>query len=422
MSPVSALDLTLSHAPTTIAAVLDAHAVRSVYQPLVDLFSDETVGYEALARGPKGSALEHPARLFAAAREAGLEDKLEWCCQRAALEGALRSGLSPGQALFVNLEPGVSMTNRPVQIAELGAAALARFPVFVELTERALTANPARLLATVARLRGIGARIALDDVGADTRSLALMPLLAPEVIKLDLRLVQEKPSQQVAEIVHAVSAEAERTGALVLAEGIETEAHRQTALALGASCGQGWLFGHPAELPEPGQAVSYAMPEPRPGTEGGGSPFEVVTSKRRTRRATKRLLLALSLQIEAQASSLGASAVLLSNFQELQHFTPRTAARYAHISLAAALVGVLGVGFSQTPAPGVRGVALDEADPLRGEWDVAVIGSHFAMVFVALDLGDKGPDMERRFDFAVTYNRELALEAARTMMGRVAAR
>ena len=422
MSPVSALDVPLSRAPTSIAAVIDGRAVRSVYQPLVDLFSGETVGYEALARGPKGCALERPDQLFAAAREAGLEDELEWSCQRAALEGALRGGLSPGQALFVNFEPGVSMVNRPVQIAELGAAALARFPVFVELTERALTANPAELLATVARLRGIGARIALDDVGADARSLALMPFLAPEVIKLDLRLVQENPSRQVAEIVHAVSAEAERTGALVLAEGIETEAHRQTALALGARYGQGWLFGRPAELPRPGQAVSDAMPEPRTGTEAAGSPFEVVTSKRRTRRATKRLLLALSLQIEAQASGLGASAVLLSTFQEAQYFTPLTAARYAHISLAAALVGALGVGLSQTPAASVRGVALDETDPLRGEWDVAVIGAHFAMAFVARELGDTGPDMERRFDLAVTYDRELALEAARAMMCRVAAR
>jgi len=422
MSHVSVLDVPLSRAPSSVAAVIDARAVRSVYQPLVDLYSGETVGYEALARGPKGSALERPDQLFAAAREAGLEEELEWSCQRAALEGALRSGLSPGQALFINLEPGVSMANRPTQMAELGAAARARFPIFAELTERALTANPAELLATVVRLRSIGVRIALDDVGADARSLALMPLLAPEVIKLDLRLVQENPSHQIAEIVHAVSAEAERTDALVLAEGIETEAHRQTALALGARYGQGWLFGRPAELPPPGRALSGSVPQPRTRTEVASSPFEVVSAERPTRRATKRLLLALSLQIEAQASGLGASAVLLSSFQEAQYFTPLTAARYARISLAAALVGALGVGFSQTPVAGVRGVGLEETDPLRGEWDVVVIGSHFAMAFVARELGDMGADMERRFDFAVTYDRELALEAARAMMARVAAR
>ncbi|HLH13582.1 MAG TPA: hypothetical protein VKV16_02250, partial [Solirubrobacteraceae bacterium] len=86
----------------------------------------------------------------------------------------------------------------------------------------------------------------------------------------------------------------------------------------------------------------------------------------------------------------------------------------------AALVGALGTCLSSRPAPGVRGVALDCADPLRGEWDVSVIGSHFAMAFAARELGDTGPDMDRRFDFAITYERELAIEAARSMMGRLA--
>ena len=396
--------------------------MRSVYQPLVDLYSGETVGFEALARGPQGSPLERPDQLFEAARAAGREAELEWQCQRAALEGALSSGLSDGQALFLNLEPGVSLADRPAFLSALTERALARFPIFVELTERDLADNPAELLAAVQRIRGLGARIALDDVGADPRSLALMPFLAPEVIKLDLRLVQENPSHQIAEIVHAVSAEAERTGALVLAEGIETEAHRQTALALGARYGQGWLFGRPAELPRVGPAISTPIPKPRRSLhDDEHSPFEVVTQDRATRRGTKRLLLALSLQIEAQAAGLGASAVVLSTFQEAAFFTSITAARYSRMSRAAALVGALGVGLSEQPVAGVRGVALDRADPLRGEWDVTVIAPHFAMAFVARELGDGGQDMERRFDFAVTYERDLAIGAARAMMSRLAA-
>jgi hypothetical protein len=221
--------------------------------------------------------------------------------------------------------------------------------------------------------------IALDDVGADPRSVALMPFLAPEVIKLDLALVQGDPSRQTAEIVHAVSAEAERTGALVLAEGIETEAHRQTALALGARYGQGWLFGRPAALERSEQAIINAIPRPRrKSRDHHQSPFEVVAQSRPTRRGDKRLLLALSLQIEAQASSLGASAVVLSAFQESQYFSAATRSRYSALSKEAALVSALGAGLSDEPAPGVRGAALDHADPLRHEWDVTVIGTHFA--------------------------------------------
>jgi len=250
-----------------------------------------------------------------------------------------------------------------------------------------------------------------------------MPFLAPDVIKLDLRLVQENPSRRVAEIVHAVSAEAERTGALVLAEGIETEQHRQTALALGARYGQGWMFGRPGELrPSDARQKSALSSASRARQLDRVSPFETVAAQRGVRRANKRLLLALSLQIEAQARGLGASAVVLSTFQQAPFFTAKTAARYTAMAEHAALVGALGVGLSERPADGVRGVALEQADPLRGEWDVTVIAPHFAMAFVARELDEGGgvADMERSFDFATTYDRELAIAAARAMMSRVA--
>jgi EAL domain-containing protein (putative c-di-GMP-specific phosphodiesterase class I) len=387
------------------------------------LYDGETVGYEALARGPVGSLFERPGALFEAAHAAGMEAEVDWECQRAALAGALETGLAQGQALFVNFEPRVLTVERPEWLAHLTDEALGRFAIFAEFTERSLTDRPAEMLAAVARLRRLGVGIALDDVGADPRSLALMPFLAPEMIKLDLRLVQENPSGQIAEIVHAVGAEAERTGALVLAEGIETEAHRQTALALGARYGQGWLFGRPAALEQAGRAAignAIARPRRKP-PDDHQTPFEVVAQSRPTRRGDKRLMLALSRQIEAQASSLGPSAVVLSAFQESQYFTAVTGARYSSMSNDAALVGALGVGLSEQPAPGVRGVALDLADPLRGEWDVTVIGPHFAMAFVARDLGDDCADMQRRFDFTITYDRELAVDAARAMMARLAA-
>jgi EAL domain-containing protein (putative c-di-GMP-specific phosphodiesterase class I) len=408
--------------PTSVADLVDRHGVRSAYQPLVDLYSGEIVGYEALARGPRGSRLERPDLLFEAARVAGLEREVEWECQRAALQGAVDAGLASGQALFVNVEPRLLRAERPAHIATLLDEALEGFSVFAEFTERSLTDRPAEVLAAVQRLRERGVGIALDDVGADPRSLALMPFLAPDVIKLDLRLVQENPTPQVAEIVHAISAEAERTGALVLAEGIETEQHRQTALSLGARYGQGWLFGHPGELRPATSAIESAISRP-PRAEhfAHASPFEAVAAHRPIRRGTKRLLLSLSLQIEAQAANLGSAAVILSTFQEAEFFTAKAAARYSRLSQRAALAGALGVGLSEQPAPGVRGVAIEHVDPLRGEWDVTVIAPHFAMAFVARELGDGGADMERRFDFATTYDRDLAIAAARALMSRVAA-
>jgi EAL domain-containing protein (putative c-di-GMP-specific phosphodiesterase class I) len=81
--------------------------------------------------------------------------------------------------------------------------------------------------------------VALDDVGADPLSLAFMPLLRPDAVKLDLRLVQQRPGPAVVEIMSAVNKYAEHSGALVLAEGIESEQHLTMARALGARLGQG---------------------------------------------------------------------------------------------------------------------------------------------------------------------------------------
>src|SRR3712207_8843954 len=73
-------------------------------------------------------------------------------------------------------------------------------------------------LPIVARVRELGWGIALDDVGADPMSLSFMPLLRPDVVKLDLRLVQGAPGPEVAQVMNAVNAYAESTGALVRSE------------------------------------------------------------------------------------------------------------------------------------------------------------------------------------------------------------
>jgi DICT domain-containing protein len=71
------------------------------------------------------------------------------------------------------------------------------------------------------------------------------------------------------------------------------------------------------------------------------------------------------------------------------------------------------------PAPAVRGVDLDDDDPLVGEWTVAVVGAHYAAALIGRDMGDGGPDLDRRFEFTVTHDPRLVLTAARSLLRRV---
>jgi EAL domain-containing protein (putative c-di-GMP-specific phosphodiesterase class I) len=402
-----------------------ATGIHSVYQPIVRLADRRVIAHEALARGPAGSPLESPDALFALAREEGLERALDWECWRAALRGGLEAGLGPDRALFVNVDPAAATSWVPEIDDPLLDDALRRFPLVVELTEKALPAHTTGLIPLAESLRRRGARIALGDVGTDPRSIALMPFLHPDVIKLDLKLMHDSPSREIAETAQAVAAEAERTGALILAEGIETEEHLRRARALGASYGQGWLFGRPGELrpgrrPGRGDDIFPVRRNAAKVPPSERTPFEIVAAKRPLRRADKELLLELSHAIESQTGSQASSTVVIGNFQEERHFTPATARRYAELATESALVAALGVGMGGEPAPGVRGVPLDADEPLRREWDVIVLGPHYGSAFVARDLGDELPDGERRFDYALTHDRNLVTEAARAMMRRLA--
>ncbi|GMA88863.1 hypothetical protein GCM10025868_41130 [Angustibacter aerolatus] len=236
--------------------------------------------------------------------------------------------------------------------------------------------------------------------------------------------MQDRPTADIAAVVNAVHAEAERSGTLVLAEGLETADHVLTARAYGATIGQGWHFARPGDLPAVGAVTAPTEREtvrisPRRDGRADVSPFDAVARTRTPRAADKRLLIAVSKHLEAQAHAAGDSAIVLSAFQDVRFLTPATKRRYAALAESCAFVAALGEDVPADPLPGVRGGALTGRDPLLGEWDIAVLGPHFAACLVARDLGDEGPDMERRFEFVLSHDRELTIRVAGSMMTRV---
>jgi diguanylate cyclase (GGDEF)-like protein/PAS domain S-box-containing protein len=402
-----------------LARILSTRSLTAVFQPIVEIESGRVVAYEALTRGPEGSELQRPDRLFAAATAAGCVPELDWLCRAVAVSAALEAGLARCASLFLNCEPTAIGTPCPPAHAALWDRAMAELDLVLEITERAVTERPADLYRVVEAHRQAGRGIALDDLGADVRSLALLPLIEPDVIKLDLRLVQDRPSVDQAAIVSAVAAERERTGAAILAEGIENEDHLAVARSLGATLGQGWHWGRPGPLPPQAKRQPLRRGIAR-RSSSGRTPFEVIAAHRPVAPATKRLLLPMSHHLENRALRIGEGAVLLAAFQDVKHFTANTARRYETLVRGASLVAAFGVGLSQEPLPGVRGADIGPGDPLAGEWSVLVIGPHFAGALVAQDLGDTGGrESDRRFSFATAYDRGLVIAAARTLISRI---
>ncbi|GAA4972977.1 diguanylate cyclase domain-containing protein [Kineococcus glutinatus] len=402
--------------------------LHAAYQPIVDLRSREVVAVEGLIRGARGPALVMPTELFARAAGQGDEAvrRLDESCVRTILTTA--AAAAAHGTVFINVEPVTLAELSRRTLAELASLVPAGVRVVVEVTERDLLREPARLLAGVDRVRELGWAVALDDVGAEPAALALMPFLHPDVIKLDLALVHARPTSQVAAIVNAVNAEAQRSGAVVLAEGIETPEHADRALAVGAALGQGWLFARAEPRPPSwGGARIPTGAEPAPPREGA-SAFELLARTRPAQPSTAALVGAVTRHVERQAMLLDDMTVVLACFQHADFLTDRTLRRYEALASVTALTAVLGPGVPAAPCTGVEGTALAPDDPLGRDWVVAVTSPHFAVALAARDTGaPRREDLPaggeggggRRMEYVLTYDRDEALAVARLLMGRV---
>ena len=238
-------------ASTAVADVIAGGLLRPVFQPILDLSTGATIGYEGLIRPVAPAPFANPAELFAVAEASGRLVTLDLRCLEVIIAAA--RGLSPSQCLTVNLSP------RTAESSDFGAASLLAilgrhgFPpqqLVVELTEQLPIVEMDRVRRKLEALRKAGIRLAADDVGAGNAGLRLLAEIRFDIIKVDLSIVRRNgPDAPSRAVLASVVELAARTGALVIAEGIEEPAQVAPLLELGIGTGQGYHLGRPAELP-----------------------------------------------------------------------------------------------------------------------------------------------------------------------------
>lgn len=225
-----------------IATVISKAAFRPVFQPIVDLDSHGTVGYEALTRFADGTP---PDRRFADAAAVGLGLDLEAACLTASVAAAVRS-LGSNCWLSLNVSPGLVLETDRLA----GILRDASVPIILEITEHAPIADYVAFRAAIASL-GPSVRSAVDDAGAGFSSFRHILELRPDFVKLDMGLVrsiERDPARQA--LVAGMVYFAVTTGCSLIAEGIETLAERDTLRSLAVDLGQGYLLGKPEPLDE----------------------------------------------------------------------------------------------------------------------------------------------------------------------------
>lgn len=236
------------------AGIIASSAFRPVFQPVVELATGQTIGFEALTRFHDGS---RPDVTFAAAAECGKGIELEMVALTSALRAARR--LTPGAWLSLNVSPALLATEG----STLGAMLADRGPVVLEVTEHDVIEAYAPLREAMQRL-GPEVRLAVDDAGAGVANFNHLVELRPTFVKIDAGLVRgvDTDLSRQAVVVGLIHFAA-RAGCEVIAEGIETDAERATVMALGVTLGQGFLLARPAPA-ETWSDVEASAPAPRP--------------------------------------------------------------------------------------------------------------------------------------------------------------
>lgn len=213
------------------------------YQPIVAWADRGVYAYEALLRSREPS-LPHPGAILDAAERLGRVHELGRVIRAKAIAPAVP--LAKDALLFLNLHPS-DLLDEELFRADTPLGAMAE-RVVLEITERASLDSIKDIRVRMARLRELGFRIAVDDLGAGYAGLTSFTLLEPEVVKLDMGLVRNlhvEPKKLT--VVRTLVSMCKELGIVVTSEGIETEPEREALAAVGCDLMQGYLFAKPGD-------------------------------------------------------------------------------------------------------------------------------------------------------------------------------
>ena len=234
------------------------------YQPQIDIFTDELVGFESLVRWrhPERGMIS-PLDFIPLAEETGIIGSIgEWVLHRACSDAlAWPSSIK----VAVNVSPAQFRTRNIAQLVAkiLADTGLKPNRLELEITESILLRDVDENLTTLRNLKSLGVRISMDDFGTGYSSLGSLRSFPFDKIKIDRSFVSDlERSQDAAAIVHAVLGLGHSLGVATCAEGVETQ--EQLAFLRGEGCTevQGYYYSKPRPLGEIAEMLATKSVKP----------------------------------------------------------------------------------------------------------------------------------------------------------------
>ncbi|HEX6262177.1 MAG TPA: EAL domain-containing protein [Actinomycetota bacterium] len=219
-----------------IRRFLAGRDLRMAWQPIVQLYSRDVVGAEALPRFG-GAPKRTPEGWFREAWRLGFGPALEGTVLEAAA-GRLEQ-LPEELFVAVNLSPGCLV--EPGFLESMGHLPWER--IIVEVTERSSVDDYAQLRAAAREIRRHGGRLAVDDAGAAFASLRHVAEIEPDLVKMDARVCRNiHIDARMHALATALISFARELGAEIVAEGIEHRGQLDALKDIGVEFGQGSFF------------------------------------------------------------------------------------------------------------------------------------------------------------------------------------
>ncbi len=227
-------------------------ALRTAFQPIVDVETGTVFAYEALVRGANGEGARHVL--------AQVSDELMYAFDQACRVNAIREAaaaglLETGAKLSINFMPNAIYSPLACIRLTMQTAREVNMPadrLIFEFTENERL-DPAHMREIVEAYRALGFLTAIDDFGAGFSGLNLLANLETDIVKLDMELVRgidvSEPRRLIVQALLRLGEDLNRT---ILAEGIETDGEVRVLRDLGVRYMQGYFFARPAlgRLPE----------------------------------------------------------------------------------------------------------------------------------------------------------------------------
>jgi EAL domain-containing protein (putative c-di-GMP-specific phosphodiesterase class I) len=232
--------------------IFEPKGLSTVFQPIVEIHEirggeRSVFAFEALTRGPRGTNIERSDILFEYVRRKRGEARVDRLAIAAALAEARGLPGLPGLCLNVHAATLEQDRDLPCWLHEMAVTCgIPAGRLIVEIVEHAPPWSGHHFLDSLDRLRSLGLRIALDDVGLGQSNFRMILDCRPDLLKIDRHFVAGASGDDHRRaVLESIAGLAQRLGGRAVAEGIEDEADLAAAAEAGIDLFQGFLLARP---------------------------------------------------------------------------------------------------------------------------------------------------------------------------------